>query len=703
MRMSARAYRWFFPQIACPMAIALSLLLACLLRAAKPVVLDPAKPAAKLVIQGQVDGLEVELAGLLQRRADASGQELALLDLRIDLRLIERWMLSASLQAPPEDPLPPCALLRVKCLEALNAEVSQRLKASPGALSPGQMDGVAKLHQLTYKLPGIKNVGVLDAVCREIAGDLIAAANPAPAELKNLPAMRPVPLPSNVAAQTQAAQAPRTLGDLAAQAKAADVSPALKRQLEILALQADAAAADPKAREQAAELYDVLSSAVDLADGLSHNTGLDSAARPKIEQRLVEGLTLISDVRTRPAGKSRLAALGQYHDTLVRVQRLHIPAPLQAGLAPVFVWVNKNPSHAAAALGAVEKYLQLCARADARKGPGELPPNSRRAVLALQKQFAAQRAGFLEDAAGLSDSDGILSGGSDSLAIRVEQMGQLLEGAESIEKLPLALRVLNAYHPRPGGGLERRVAKAMAEMGSPIVAGARDQGGFVGDLERLAQLAADTQRPSDLSPRTLKLYTHDRLDAVESRRVALIGAQAFALAGGKEIDPAELARLQTLRALYDSLPQAAEVQSGLDRASTFSSWADWSISPAQLQALIGPYRDATAAAFDGFADDNSTPVTRWADVRKRFLPLLALTREMAAYADQCDKLPTGLAGELAKLFTPMDHQPFAAQRNVSFAVAIWRQAAQTAADPHSADLLFDAMLGQLRKDLHLSN
>ena len=37
------------------------------------------------------------------------------------------------------------------------------------------------------------------------------------------------------------------------------------------------------------------------------------------------------------------------------------------------------------------------------------------------------------------------------------------------------------------------------------------------------------------------------------------------------------------------------------RGELLTRWVDWSISPAQLRAIVVPYRDGTAAAFEGFA------------------------------------------------------------------------------------------------------
>ena len=128
---------------------------------------------------------------------------------------------------------------------------------------------------------------------------------------------------------------------------------------------------------------------------------------------------------------------------------------------------------------------------------------------------------------------------------------------------------------------------------------------------------------------------HGRTESVESHRFTLISDLASQLAAGKDLDNSDFSKVQTLRDMFESLRLANDVEIGLGKAERLMRWADWSINPAQLKALVVPYREATAAAFEGFAGDNATPLFRWPDVHKRFLPILALVKEVGQYADQC--------------------------------------------------------------------
>ena len=363
--------------------------------------------------------------------------------------------------------------------------------------------------------------------------------------------------------------------------------------------------------------------------------------------------------------------------------------------------MNNNPNASAPVLDAIEKYIQLCSRDDSRKEVVVLPPNQRKTVDGLQKQFAAQRNGFLEDAAALGAAVGFLAAGPSTLTTHADAMSQLLDSIESIEKLPRAVQTLLAYHLKPTGGLEKRTMQAVNDLGSPGTLTSHDASlHIIADVERLAQLSETLTIPAGLSPETIKLYTHDRMAAVDARRATLVSSLASQIAAGKDMDAADISKLQTLHDLLDSLRLANDVQIGLSKGELLSRWADWSISAPQLQAMVIPYRDGTGAAFEGFAEDNATPLFRWPDLHKRFLPILMLVKEAGLYADQCIDFPTGLPGDFARLLTPMDNQPFDTERFASLAVTIW-QASAAAGDPAITDSVFDAMLAKLRKELHL--
>lgn len=644
----------------------------------------------------QIDALDAKLATLLQRRPDAAGSSLALIDYDIDLALVQRWMLNGAISSKADD-LQAVVALRLSALSGLGAEINARLKNSDTTLTAAQLQGLKKLHDLTYAFPAFKGVGTIDEVCKNVATALILISAVSPAEVANLPLMRPSPVSQPTAGP---AQAPTTIEMLARRADSSNASDGLKRQLKALAAAASAAAADPKSGDDAARLYEMLSASVALADGLGRGMAIDAASRPKIEQQLTEGLALFTDPRTRQAGQNRISALTQFRQTLARVDRLHIPAALQQQLAPAILYANSRPDSGGKILDLIEQYLSLCNRFDANKEATAPSPLQKRTTDILVRQFSARRTAFLADAADLGGKT-TFSPGPQNLSSDIDQMRQALDGIETASRLPRALSALTAAHPRPTGALEKRVNQALIDLSSASPTVNHDASiKLLNDVEQVADLAQSLNAPSGIAPDITSRYTHGRLAAVATRRDALITALASELAGGHDLDSLELSKLHTLHDLLESLKLAAEVEGALAKADSLSRWVDFSISAAQLRALVGPYRDATASAFDGFADENSTPVGRWSDVRTRFMPILILVKEVGLYGDACNAFPTGMAGQFARLLTPMDGQPFAVERYASMSVDLWQHVYPS--DPKAGDAIFDAMLARLATDLHVS-
>ena len=344
--------------------------------------------------QEQLTAIDIELAALLQRRTDLASAGGSMLDYEIDRRIIKRWLLDKACNANAD--LQACLALRLKNLQLAGDLIVQRLQTSGTALAATQVEGLKKLHASTYNLPDIKNEAVVDQACRDFATTFILIANPDPSEVKKLPVMRPVVRAVHKAVTLKIA--PPTLAELCASAASANVSAALKKQLNILAAAATAASVDEKQNELLPSLMNMLGQAVDLVDGLQHNTGIDAAARPKLEQNLTDSLALFNDSRTRTIGATHISTLNNYRQTLVQLQQLKLSPTLAQKLAPTLVWVTNNPDSASKLLEPLEKYLELCARRDARPAAPSFLAYQKKTYDSLQKQFALDRAGFLEDA-----------------------------------------------------------------------------------------------------------------------------------------------------------------------------------------------------------------------------------------------------------------------------------------------------------------
>ena len=641
---------------------------------------DTAPSPGSTALTERATKLEGEIAKLLEQRPSSGSAPLP--DLRIDLRLIERWLLARAADAPDEEPLREIAALRADEIRAAGQGLDTRLTPQEKSLTSTQLDGLNRLHQFTYRLPELKTPAAVDEAAKTIGLSLIMGAGPSPAETQNMPLMRPAPLPSAVA---------RNAVPTAPQASLASRIEAIKDPPPLV--HAFAAMLSESRTRNDAEIHQTLTQAVDLAEQLQGGNGIDTTARSALQQQLADALSLYSDPRTRALGKNHLAELDQYRRSLAGVNQLEMPPALREKLAPALIWATHNAEHGGQVLSLIQAYNGLCARFDADANFSSPPANQKRMIEPLSHHFGAQRMAFIQAAQTLTDS--LVSSPIASMESAVKQMTESLDTLQAIEQLPHAEQILASYKVRPTGALERRANLLANELASPIPA-VRDQAARIAvDISKLAQLAeASSVAPKNIPPDVIKAYVHDRMPGVETRRANLIADLATQLGAGKAPDKSEFAKLQTLIDLYEALSQAAQFESAMARVEPLNRWADWSISTSTLRTLTDPYREATAAAFDGFVSDNSTPMSRWPVVRKPYSPILAFVVRDAAYSDACTKLPTGVFGDLAKLLTPMSNQPFASERYASCTINAWLYYSD-AAQSQSAQAMFDGLVARL--------
>lgn len=655
----------------------------------------PAKP----VIEADLSALDDELAQYIQFRGDVQPDAAARLELLIDLRVTARWLLSAALAEKPESELQIAAMLRANELLQTAATLTELFKTMPKPTAP-QLDGMARIHALTYKLPELKQVKQADEVCREIGSLLVTAAGPLPPEVRQIPLMRPNPIARGEVATPKATQP--AAQDPLARGNQLAVSPALKRQVlnlltQSINAQADAKA-DPKKSPEAAAMTAAANRALDLAEALSRGTAVDGTTRPLLEQRLADGIALYSDPRTRGSGQSRLSSLDDYARTIGRIRRMNLRPDQQQKLTPVFAWAGENPDQSGALMATIESYLEVSAKLDARAAgtPAQLPPKEAKAVADAIKAATDQRDAFLNDAAVLGKPGQTVD--ATSLASRLDAMKQSIASAETYEAVPRSLQTLLAFKPRPTGGLERRFAGLMTALNDPRASAAKDEATkTLADMVRLAELAAE--EPTAPVPQDVQaLYAKGKLAAFEARRRDLVTELASELASGqKALTPGKMQRLQEMRELRAVLAEAATFELVVRRAEALSRWVDWRIDPAELTAIITPYRDAIGSLFDAYSNPaDPTPPVSLKPLRDRYGPIMKLVVRQLPYGDACSALPTGLAGHVGRLMTPMDAQAFADERYAAYAIKLWKRFTD-ASNTESADAIATALAARAGK------
>jgi hypothetical protein len=650
-------------------------------------------PSLKMVLADGMSALEKDLAVKMMHRSDGSGSTGAMLETQIDLRVIHRWLLGQAAVAQPQSDLQIAALLRAMELTRAIAGLDESLRARAAA-TPSQKEAAGQIRKISFALADLKDVAELDDLSHRVGYAMQNLASPTMVDPRTIPLMRPAPFRIAAGATTEPAtrEGPRTLADLSAEITRAAISLPLRQQLLAVAKAATTAAADPNQQADAAALQQMLANGVDLAKGLSATTALSTEARTDIETQLAEGLALFTDPRTRSAGKERVAQLNEYRAVMNRLARNKLSSELRKTLAPAFIYVQTHAAQGQKMLNAIEAYASICEGFDAIPRRDNPVINLRHVTDDAARQFEAGKAAFIAMANDPNVSPEVLE-------IQLADLSAASELYAILDGMQHTYDTLNGYKPRPFGAIETRTLKAAVAATATIKSPTRSEAiRYLSDLSKLAQLSgeATARSLSDIPPPVVKAYAGISLGEFEAKCRLMMAELVSQVASGADLDKKKVARLRSVGELCDSLRYAALAERAVAGLAPLSRWVDWTLTVEQAQAMLLPYQKQLSAAFGGFISDAPDAVEIFLKQRGDLLPLVALLNQDIAYADACAALPTGLAGDLAQLMTPMDGQPFATERYVSFAVTV---GALADADSDEAATALDFAIKRLARDL----
>lgn len=656
-------------------------------------------PSIKPVLVDRSIQLEKELATKLMRRSEVPASGAVMADLNIDLRIIQRWVLTQTAMAAAESDLQIAGLLRAMELASAIGKLESTLVASAAPFTRSQSDAAVLIHKMSYDLPDLKSVGDLDERCKRLGYAMENVASPTPIDARTLPRMRPERFPTDEAAggNSTAREGPRTLAELTSEITRAAVSTTLRQQLLAMAKATSIAgdSTDSAQLADAAAMQQVLTSAVDLAKGLSATTALSAAARDQIETQLAEGLALFSDPRTRAAGKQRVARLNEYRLVMNRLASGGLSPELRKTFAPALGYAQTHADQGQRILNSIEAFVGTCLRFEAIPRRENPVTNLRHATEDAAKLYETARAAFITN---INDaSDGVAFDALDSQIADIASAADLYAMLDGMQQM---YETLNGYKPRPFGAIETRTLKAAVIATTAIKSPARaDAIRYLGDLSKLAQLSRIvTQRSlSDIPPEVIKSYAGISLADFESKCRLTFNELVSQIAGGVEMDKIKIARLRAVGDLCDSLRFAAIAERALVNVPSLHHWVDWTLSAEQIQGLLLPFQTQLSAAFEGFISDVPNAVEKFVKRRDVFLPLVALLDRDAAYSEQCAKLPEGLQGDLARLMTPFEGQPFSTERYLSYAATVASLLASI--DPDAAQSATDSAMARLERDM----
>jgi len=646
-------------------------------------------PSAKLLMSDRLEQLDHDIAGLIMKRAETPAAGLAYLEMDIDLRITERWLLTQACAAKPESDMQILAFLRAHQLEQATANFDEALKQSAGqAPTITQAEGLKRLHQATFGFGDLENAPSPDAICHDVGAFLVLAANPTPSDSKRLPAMRPPKDPRQAPATREAATQPagnsRTLTQLGDAASRAAVSQALRQELIALVARAVQLHAETSTDKESLATMKVLGDAVDTAQGLTGG-GLPAQARDDIDSRLAEGLALFSDPRTRAAGQERVDSLTQYRQLVVRIDKLKITPEQRQKLAPAFTWVQANAESGAHVLDVMEKYLGQVKRYDALPKPNAAAQVLKKAMDDIRTQCDSQRDAFMAMAPALG-ATGAISSTPEGLESAGNDLKASIDIYELLLEMPGAIDMLqNTYKPKPFGVLEKHIcacaaAAVMPTMKSPAKSEAMK---VLNEVISLVKIATPEHSYVDIPVGVGQHYAGGQLAVVEQKFSALLAAAVSQFANGQDLDKAVMANLNGLRQLDAGLRLAARFEAALGNWDELQRWGDWQLTADQLRDAAIPYQTLLLAGYSGFASATRGPMDDFSKQSGRYAGLMKLVILDSSFATACSTLPGGLQGDLARLVSPMDGQPFALERYVSYAVPIM----QATKEPEVADFI----------------
>ena len=675
-----------------------------------------AAAAVKSLLADELAQVERDLAGRMIRRTTANldAEQRAYLELGIDLRVIERAIASAAAAATPLSNEQAVLWHRARQVRAAIAGFEEMLARNPpSAPTASQKESLIAIRKMSFEVAGSglagggetkaegkgsAGKGTLDTLCRNLAVAMARGVSPTPPDVKSLPVMRPTPLPREDAPSRDR---PLSVSDLADQIhKSAALSIPLRQHLLALVKEAQ----DEK--NGGGPAHQMLGHVVTLARGLQGNTGVTAEQRAAIETQVTEGLALFMDPRTRDAGMARVESLAQYRQLVGRLAKLSLSREQMEQLSPAIAWAQAAGEPGMKFMAALEKYFDVCGKWDALVKHGAnaaaIPPLLRRAYDDLAAQFAKERVAVWNDAVKVGSPTAQGNGGE--LDGRLGELTRLHGVMDDVLAMGKSIDTLAGFKVRPVGGLEKKAQiAAIAAAGAGATSANRAEGErFLKSVRRLADLAQKLSgKPlTDLPAPVVQAWAGGKAEQFEARWKGIVLEQAQSLTGGAiTVDAFRASRLEMALAMGEALRTAAELEAGLAKADALSRWVDWGVDAATLRGVIEPYRESLSAAFGGFASDLFEPVEQWNKLRGRYQPLVALVVRDAGYAEQCERMPIGFAGDVAKLATPMEGGgAFGTERFAGYAVGVWA-ALERSGEEAAADRVAVVLARRLARDL----
>ena len=598
----------------------------------------PQPSAVRDFVSSETQRLEGEMAGLIQQHVALSAGAAAWLDLRIDSRVLSRWVCQQLLNADPNSDTQAIVWLRYQ--DTLNLSATLDAANLTTAPTPAQAAALAKIHKATFEFKDIENTSDLDKTLSALRDPLFAALNAG----KPVDVRPPMPSIVNGSKDTSmATDAPLTLDQMTPRVTQLSISAPLRQQL-----MAAIASAKLQTGDDADKLTAALRDAIALASVLQTNLAVDPDARASMEQQLGEAIALYSDPRLRDAGQQRLAGLQQYRMIALRVGAMKLSPEMMKAFTPAIAYGRDHPETIDTILTTIAKFSALDAQM-ATKRPAQATDAPSRAAEQQLKNYATERAGLLGEVESMGGG-GAFNVTPDNLADHEAKLQKISQLYDLLKNLPTMQQQLLALKPKPTGGLEKRITQAVVHSANLDDPQQPDSTELLINIAALAAnwQAAQAEAAKPIADEPMHTYTGKSWAEANAALKQMATDVTTSIATGGDIDTTKIAALGRAPAVFEGVRRVAAITEKFGDAKSLARWADCNFDEKKLTGTLDAYQtDFSAigsATLTGTGDDKTL-----ADVQRKYRGLLATLDTIAAVAPACDKIPADLAALLSRL------------------------------------------------------
>ena len=564
-------------------------------------------------------------------------------------------------------------------LPAFDKLVSHLLPTSANA--PGETPTLTVINGLRGFLKAARHVNTPltnTSECYKYLQKMLGPLEPlismeSPAVNPNKVVVWPVNAPQQVSATgAMQSQSLPTIGQELSWIQGASLPPRMRQALRKILQELQVESADPQSQAAAVRYYPVIVRCAALAAHLQAGTVLTLSTQQRFNHRLLLGLLLFRDPRTRPAAIRRLLFINLIVNSLEQLRQANLPSAENHAI--------KHRIHRA--ITELQTDSQVAHYAQELKSLDALL----RAYMALSAKFSDPPIAFFR-----MDQIRALRTGKDDfkhLATILDNEYSAHDITEGIYRLKMVVDNLNRLTAMPGAQLQAilyhpasiigvkanmaRWAKSIGSSADSMGSGSRDFDHFQNALDLLAQIHLSmAQLPkADI----VRKMTGGRFDLAVKTFLKMQRKLTDSLGTQKVAPPELLAQLAQMRSLFATTRDLAMLLGANNPADKLNQWAGWRLNKKAMrlmlrqceQTMVAKYLQVTAPAGTAAGNGGADQWAAFHDVAGAVLTLYEMTTRLNP---QLHVNPTLWSGSYLLAITPPPYRAIMASRIGQLALA----------------------------------